>query len=78
MKCNRAKFQVLRYGHNQDLKDNTVYFTKEMEGIIEQHSKLRDLGVILSDDAKFVTLTKLYSKLDRKLAGCSERSTLEK
>ena len=53
MKCNGAKFQILRYGHNQELKDNTVYFTKEMEGIIEQYSKLRDLGVILSDDAKF-------------------------
>ena len=26
MKCNGAKFQILRYGHNQELKDNTVYF----------------------------------------------------
>ena len=55
MKCNSAKFQVLRYGQDQDIKDNTMYFSKNMDGVIEQFSKLRDLGVILSDDAKFST-----------------------
>ena len=53
MKCNGAKFQVLRYGYNQEIKENTVYFTNEMEDVIEQFDNLRDLGVIMTDDAKF-------------------------
>ena len=30
-----------------------MYFTEETENVIEQFSELRDLGIILSDDAKF-------------------------
>ena len=36
MKFNGKKFQLLRYGTNDDLKNNTVYFTGHMEEIIEQ------------------------------------------
>ena len=53
MKFNGSKFQSIRYGQNEDLKNNTMYFTANMEGVIEQFSNLRDLGIILSDDAKF-------------------------
>ena len=53
MKFNGSKFQCIRYGQNEDLKNDTVYFTANMEGVIDQFSNLRDLGVILSDDAKF-------------------------
>ena len=44
---------MLRYGPNNELKNNTIYFTEEMENVIEQFSSLRDLGIILSDDGKF-------------------------
>ena len=53
MKFNGGKFQVLRYGKDQDLKQNTVYFTGEMEHVIEQVENCRDLGVTLEDSAKF-------------------------
>ena len=53
MKFNGSKFQCIRYGQNEDLKNDTVYLTANMEGVIDQSSNLRDLGVILSDDAKF-------------------------
>ena len=53
MKCNGAKFQLLRYGQDQELKQNTNYFTRDMEDVIEQFSNLRDLGIIMSDDGKF-------------------------
>ena len=43
----------MRYGPNSDLKDNTTYFTGNMEDTIEQVDKVKDLGVILSDNAKF-------------------------
>ena len=53
MKFNGSKFQLLQYGTNEELKNNTVYFTGHMDKIIEQFSSLRDLGVIMTDDGKF-------------------------
>jgi hypothetical protein len=53
MKFNGSKFQLLRYGTNEELKNNTVYFTGHMEEVIEQSSSLRDLGVIMTDDGRF-------------------------
>ena len=53
MLFNGSKFQVLRYGTNGDLKNDTLYFTDNTENIIDRFSHLRDLGVILSDDGKF-------------------------
>ena len=53
MKFNGSKFQVLRFGTNERIKEETVYFTEEMKEIIEQVNSTKDLGVIVSDDAKF-------------------------
>ena len=53
MVFNGTKFQVMRYGHDKDIKDDTNYFTEETNEIIERFESLRDLGVILSDDATF-------------------------
>ena len=53
MKFNGKKFQVLRYGPNTELKTNTEYYTEEKEHVIEEFSSLRDLGIIMSNDAKF-------------------------
>ena len=44
MNFNGSKFQLLGYGTNEDIKNNTVYFTGHMEEVIEQFSSLRDLG----------------------------------
>ena len=48
MKFNGEKFQLLRYGPNEDMKMDTLYFTGD-----KQFSSLRDLGVIMSDTARF-------------------------
>ena len=53
MEFNGTKFQLLRYGPNQSLKDETIYFTYNRKHTIEEFESLRDLGVIVSDDAKF-------------------------
>ena len=53
MKFNGDKFQVLRYGNNQTVKEETLYFTGNMENIIEEVDKCRDLGVIMENTAKF-------------------------
>ena len=67
MKFNGSKFQCIRYGPNEELKNDTVYFTANMEGVIDQFSSLRDLGVILSDDAKFdCHIEKVVSKVRQK------------
>ena len=69
MKLNGAKFQLLRYGTDTELKNNTVYFTGEMEEIIDQFSSLRDLGVRMSDDAKFDEHIENVSKKVRQKIG---------
>ena len=53
MKFNGSKFEVIRYGNKSDLKEDTVYFTPNLEEIVEEKASLRDLGVILSSDMKF-------------------------
>jgi ribonuclease P/MRP protein subunit RPP40 len=53
MKCNGNKFELLRYGRDEDLKFSTNYLTPGAEEIIDNNECLRDLGVMMSDDAKF-------------------------
>ena len=53
MVFNGTQFQVIRYGDDEDLKNNTEYCTKGTNDIIDRYETLRDLGVILSDDATF-------------------------
>ena len=38
---------------NKKLKEDTVYFTGAMDEVVEQVPSVKDLGVILSEDAKF-------------------------
>ena len=53
MEFNSKKFEVMRYGRNQILKESTVYLTPKYEDIIEEKETLRDLGIIMSNDASF-------------------------
>ena len=67
IKFNGTKFQVLGYGSNQDIKDETCYCTSNMEDIIQRVTSLRDLGVILSEDGKFDNhIQKVFSKVRQK------------
>ena len=67
MLFNGGKFQLLRYGLNEELKNSTLYFTDNTEHIIERQSSVRDLGVILSDDGKFEAhLEKVCRKVRQK------------
>ena len=53
MKFNGTKFQLMRFGENDDLKDNTLYFTEEMKEVIERFEIVKDLGVIMNESANF-------------------------
>ena len=67
MLFNCKKFEILRYGPKEDLKNNTQYFTPEYEDIIEAKESLRDLGIILSSDGKFKQhINNVCSKVRRK------------
>ena len=41
MQFNGVKFEVLRYGRNQELKESTSYFTPNFKDIIEEKNNLR-------------------------------------
>ena len=53
MKFNTDKFQVLRMGRHQDIKDGTLLFTQGMEHIITQVDQVRDLGIQMDDIGDF-------------------------
>ena len=53
MEFNQKKFQVIRYGENEDLKNETCYFAGNYDEVIKRFNSLRDLGVQLQDDGKF-------------------------
>ena len=53
MEFNGAKFQILRFGDNDDLKNETIYFTDNMSNVIEEYETVKDLGVIMNNKATF-------------------------
>ena len=52
MKFNDSKFELIRYGTNQDLKDSTYYVRPDGEKITEK-THVRDLGVTMSNNGTF-------------------------
>ena len=50
---NSTKFEVLKHGKNEDLKDDYNYLTPNNENLIERKEVLRDLGVLRNDKANF-------------------------
>ena len=53
MQYNDSKFVKMRYGHNSDIKDGTIYFTNDMNDTISPCDAHKDLGITMSDDANF-------------------------
>ena len=53
MEFNGKKFEVMRYGSNNNIKESTVYFTPNFDEVIEEKDNLRDLGIIMTNDGKF-------------------------
>ena len=53
MKFNGEKFELIKFGANKGIKENTLYFTPKHESIIKEKESLRDLGIIISNDMIF-------------------------
>ena len=64
-----GKFQVVRYGPNEELKNNTEYFSGSYDEIIERFDSVRDLGGQLSDDASFNAQIEKVVKKARQKSG---------
>ena len=69
IKFNGNKFQVVRYGNNEILKNETMYFTEDTNEIIERFETLKDLGVIISEDATFDAHIETVTKKVRQKIG---------
>ena len=68
MLFNGSKFQLLRYGPKEEIKNNTLYFTDNTEHVIERYTSVRDLGVILSEDGRFEAhIEKVIRKVRQKV-----------
>ena len=52
MKLNDAKFELLRYGSNAQIKEETHY-TSPSGNKIEEKNFVKDLGVLMSNDCLF-------------------------
>ena len=59
---------MIRLGKNDNLKMDSVYFSPEMEGIVEVKQNMKDLGIQVDDNLNYKTqrqkaLTKVVRKL---------------
>ena len=72
MQFNSEKFQLLRYGKNENLKLEN-YHTKDGT-IIQRKSVAKDLGIIMQDDANFNIQYELTNNKARKIMGQIMRS----
>ena len=52
MSLNDSKFELLRYGHNKEIKNSTHYLSNNGT-MIEMKEHVKDLGVYMSSDATF-------------------------
>ena len=74
MKFNSGEFEILRYGKNEELKMNTLYFSAD-DDVIEQKEVLRDLGVLMNDRGTFDEhISKVCQKLKQKAGWIRTRS----
>ena len=67
MAFNGSKFEVLRYGFNEDLKCVSNYMTPGAEDTIDVKSVLRDLGIMMNDQATWKDhIDKVGSQVNQK------------
>ena len=53
--------KVLRYGKVNIIKESTAYFTPNYENVIEEKDCLRDLGIIMANDASFSNMLNMFA-----------------
>ena len=68
MMLNTTKFEVLKHGKDEELKNDFNYFTPDHEEIIERKEVLRDLGIQANEKATFDDhINKVCNTVNRKV-----------
>ena len=68
MKFNEGKLVALRYEKDSDLKQNTVYFTDDMNFPIDVLQSRKDLGITMSFNTSFgVHIENTIKKIIKKI-----------
>ena len=76
MVFNGGKFVTIRYGRDKDIKESTTYFSGEMDEVIGEMEEIRDLGIIMQNDAGFTNQIEKASQKARQKAGWIQRTFL--
>ena len=67
MVFNGTKFEVLKYGKDENLKDDFNYLTPNSEELIERKEVVKDLGILMNDKATFDDhINKVCAKVTQK------------
>ena len=53
MKFNANKFELLRYGKEQEIKSSTIYKSYD-DSNIDDKEQVRDLGIMMSNTSTFI------------------------
>ena len=77
MKFIEGKFVTLRYEKDCDLKDDTVYFTDDMNFSIDVPEPYMDLAITMSSDTSFGVHIENKIKNIRKKIGFIDSSKIE-
>ena len=68
VKFNTTKFEVLKHGKDQELKNDFEFFTPDYKDIVERKEVLRDLGIQSNDKATFHDhINKLCTSVNKKV-----------
>ena len=68
MQFNGAKFENIRYGQDEDLKNTCDYITPNADGMITRKEQVKDLGIIMNEKADFTDhINSVCSKVKQKV-----------
>ena len=68
MKFTSTKFEVVKFGANEPLKHDYLYLTPGADEIIHKVETVKDLGVFIDNDLKFMShINKLLTKVKQKV-----------
>ena len=63
----KLKFQLLRIGKNNKIKEDTVLFTHEYTIVIDRITTVKDLGIQVDDNMRYTRhITKAVTKTRQK------------
>ena len=74
MVYNGGKFVNIRYGKDKHIKESTTYFSGDVAEVIKEMEDIRDLGVIMQNDASFTNQIEKASKKARQKTGWLQKT----